>query len=39
MARGLNHVYLVGALARDPELSYTPNGMQCAASPWPVKMW
>jgi len=26
MARGLNHVYLVGALARDPELSYTPNG-------------
>ena len=26
MARGLNHVYLFGALARDPELRYTPNG-------------
>ncbi|CAM4312347.1 single-stranded DNA-binding protein [Deinococcus marmoris] len=26
MARGMNHVYLVGALARDPELRYTPNG-------------
>lgn len=27
MARGLNHVYLLGALARDPELRYTPAGM------------
>jgi single-strand DNA-binding protein len=27
MARGLNHVYLLGALARDPELRYTPSGM------------
>ncbi|MDR6219023.1 single-stranded DNA-binding protein [Deinococcus soli (ex Cha et al. 2016)] len=26
MARGMNHVYLVGALARDPELRYTPSG-------------
>lgn len=26
MARGLNHVYLFGALARDPELRYTPSG-------------
>lgn len=26
MALGMNHVYLVGALARDPELRYTPNG-------------
>lgn len=26
MARGMNHVYLIGALARDPELRYTPNG-------------
>ena len=27
MARGLNHVYLLGALARNPELRYTPAGM------------
>jgi len=27
MARGMNHVYLVGALARDPELRYTPSGV------------
>lgn len=27
MARGMNHVYLIGALARDPELRYTGNGM------------
>lgn len=26
MARGMNHVFLIGALARDPELRYTPNG-------------
>jgi len=26
MARGMNHVYLVGAIARDPELRYTPSG-------------
>ncbi|HWG84728.1 MAG TPA: single-stranded DNA-binding protein [Deinococcales bacterium] len=26
MARGLNHVYLFGAVARDPELKYSPNG-------------
>lgn len=26
MARGLNHVYLFGAVARDPELRYSPNG-------------
>nr|ABG23243.1 single-stranded DNA-binding protein [Deinococcus murrayi] len=26
MARGMNHVYLIGALARDPELRYTPGG-------------
>lgn len=26
MARGMNHVYLIGALARDPELRYTPSG-------------
>ncbi|GEM47754.1 single-stranded DNA-binding protein [Deinococcus cellulosilyticus] len=26
MARGMNHVFFVGALARDPELRYTPNG-------------
>lgn len=30
MARGLNHVYLLGALARDPELRYTPNGTAVA---------
>lgn len=27
MARGMNHVYFVGALARDPELRYTPSGV------------
>lgn len=27
MARGMNHVYLVGVLARDPELRYTQGGM------------
>ncbi|ANE42809.1 single-stranded DNA-binding protein [Deinococcus puniceus] len=27
MARGMNHVYLIGALARDPELRYTPTGV------------
>ncbi|MBB6098933.1 single-strand DNA-binding protein [Deinobacterium chartae] len=27
MARGMNHVYLVGALARDPELRYTAGGV------------
>ena len=27
MARGMNHVYLIGALARDPELRYTGSGM------------
>ncbi len=26
MARGLNHVYLLGALTREPELRYTPSG-------------
>ncbi|WP_135229125.1 single-stranded DNA-binding protein [Deinococcus fonticola] len=26
MARGMNHVFLIGALARDPELRYTPSG-------------
>ncbi len=26
MARGMNHVFLVGAAARDPELRYTPSG-------------
>lgn len=30
MARGLNHVFLLGALARDPELRYTPNGTAVA---------
>jgi single-strand DNA-binding protein len=27
MAKGMNHVYLIGALARDPELRYTPSGV------------
>lgn len=27
MARGMNHVFLIGALARDPELRYTPSGV------------
>ncbi|AXH00673.1 single-stranded DNA-binding protein (plasmid) [Deinococcus wulumuqiensis] len=27
MARGMNHVFLIGALARDPELRYTPSGL------------
>lgn len=27
MARGMNHVFLVGALARDPELRYTNSGL------------
>ena len=27
MARGMNHVFLIGALARDPELRYTGSGM------------
>ncbi|SEJ39872.1 single-strand DNA-binding protein [Deinococcus reticulitermitis] len=27
MARGMNHVFLIGALARDPELRYTASGM------------
>lgn len=26
MSKGMNHVFLVGAIARDPELRYTPNG-------------
>lgn len=26
MARGMNHVYLIGAITREPELRYTPNG-------------
>lgn len=26
MARGMNHVYLIGAVTREPELRYTPNG-------------
>ena len=26
MARGINSVLLIGALTRDPELRYTPNG-------------
>ena len=30
MARGLNHVYLMGALARDPEFRYTPSGIAVA---------
>lgn len=27
MAKGTNHIFLIGALARDPELRYTPSGM------------
>jgi single-strand DNA-binding protein len=27
MARGLNHVYLVGTLTQDPEMRYTPGGL------------
>ncbi|ADY25551.1 single-strand binding protein [Deinococcus proteolyticus MRP] len=27
MARGMNHVFLIGALARDPELRYTQSGL------------
>jgi single-strand DNA-binding protein len=27
MAQGMNHTYLIGALARDPELRYTPTGV------------
>ncbi|CAM3198077.1 Single-stranded DNA-binding protein [Deinococcus saxicola] len=27
MAKGMNHVFLIGALARDPELRYTAGGM------------
>src|SRR5699024_5142943 len=27
MARGMNHIFLVGALARDPELRYTQSGL------------
>jgi single-strand DNA-binding protein len=27
MARGMNHMYLIGVLARDPELRYTPSGV------------
>lgn len=27
MARGLNHVYLLGSLVRDPELRYTASGL------------
>lgn len=27
MARGMNHVFLIGALARDPELRYTGSGL------------
>ncbi len=30
MARGLNHVYLLGALAKDPDLRYTPSGIAVA---------
>lgn len=26
MARGMNHVFLIGALAREPEMRYTQNG-------------
>ena len=26
MAKGMNHVFLIGVLARDPELRYTPSG-------------
>ncbi|MFC4453514.1 single-stranded DNA-binding protein [Deinococcus sonorensis] len=27
MARGMNHIFLIGALALDPELRYSPSGM------------
>lgn len=27
MARGMNHVFLIGAMARDPELRYTQSGL------------
>ncbi|MFC6592023.1 single-stranded DNA-binding protein [Deinococcus lacus] len=27
MARGMNHIFLIGALARDPELRYTQGGI------------
>ena len=27
MARGLNHVYLIGCVNKQPELKYTPNGL------------
>ncbi|MFC4454485.1 single-stranded DNA-binding protein [Deinococcus sonorensis] len=27
MARGMNHIFLIGVLARDPELRYTPSGV------------
>jgi single-strand DNA-binding protein len=30
MARGINKVILIGNLGRDPELSYSPNGMAIA---------
>ena len=30
MARGVNKVILIGNLGKDPELSYTPNGMAVA---------
>jgi single-strand DNA-binding protein len=30
MARGLNHVYLMGALTKDPEMRYTPSGIAVA---------
>ncbi len=30
MARGVNKVILIGNLGRDPELSYTPNGLAVA---------
>ncbi len=30
MAKGLNHVYLLGALTQDPELRYTPSGTAVA---------
>ena len=37
MARGMNHVFLIGALARDPELRYTPNGTAVFEAPRPTE--
>jgi single-strand DNA-binding protein len=28
MARGMNHIYLVGTIAREPEVKYTPAGLE-----------